>query len=226
MNASSPDGPDLLPVCRCLYGRLGPVAARSDAPFWQAIAPVELRETVSGDRPLQGSRVRAAWDDAGWRLLFEMDDAHPWATMTQRDSQIWLEEAAEVFFDPVGDLEGYFEVQINPLGTVTDLVLRRTRSGWKKNFAWAVEGLESCARQTDLGWCAELSIPFAALGPERPVPGTRWRVNFLRIDRPDGPGTEAELSAWSPTGMRQFHRAERFGFLEFQAAEERATPSD
>ena len=122
-----------------------------------------------------------------------------------------------MFFDPVGDGLGYFEVEINPLGTVCDLVLRRTASGWRKDFSWTVDGLRSHVRRTAMGWAAELSIPFAALGSDGiPVAGTRWRVNFLRIDRPDGPGSERrELSAWSPTGMANFHRYERFGTVEF-----------
>jgi hypothetical protein len=123
----------------------------------------------------------------------------------------------ELFMDPVGDLLGYFEVEINPLGTVTDLVLRRTNSGWRKDFAWQVAGLESAVRITDRGWAAELAIPFESLGAGlTPTAGrTTWRVNFLRIDMPEGPGTTQDLSAWSPTGLRTFHRADKFGVLEF-----------
>ncbi len=124
----------------------------------------------------------------------------------------------EVFIDPVGDLESYFEVEINPLGTVCDLVLRRTASGWRKDFAWDVEGLVSAVRRTPTGWAAELAIPFDAITNAPPEPGTRWRVNFLRIDRPGGAGTEADLSAWSPTGIRNFHRAAHFGTVEFARA--------
>ncbi len=123
-----------------------------------------------------------------------------------------------MFIDPVGDPGGYFEIEINPLGTVADLVLRRTASGWRKDFAWDVEGLVSHVRRTATGWAAELAIPFDALGSEsKPRGGAHWRVNFLRIDRPDGPGSERrELSAWSPTGMANFHRHERFGAVEFR----------
>ena len=117
----------------------------------------------------------------------------------------------------MGDLESYFEVEINPLGTVLDLVLRRTPNGWRKDFAWRVEGLASAARRTVHGWAAELRVPFAAVTSGSPASGTCWRVNFLRIDRPEGPGTEGVLSAWSPTGIRNFHRPEFFGTMEFKA---------
>ncbi len=175
-----------------------------------------LRENVTGGEPAQATRVRTTWDDTHWRVAFEADDQYSWATLTERNGPLWTEEAVEVFIDPVGDLESYFEVEINPLGTVVDLVLRRTLSGWRKDFGWRVEGLESAVRRTPGGWEAELTIPFASVVNAPPLPGTVWRVNFLRIDRPGGPGTEAELSAWSPTGVRNFHRPEFFGTVEFR----------
>ena len=170
-----------------------------------------------GVKPAQATQVRAAWAAREWRVLFEVEDARPWATLTQRDGRLWTEEVVEVFIDPVGDLESYFEFEVNPLGTVTDLVLRRTCSGWTKEFGWHADGLETQVRLTPAGWEAELSIPFAALTPDGAGIGQRWRVNFLRIDRPHGPGSEAELSAWSPTGRRNFHRPESFGVVEFGA---------
>ncbi len=177
-----------------------------------------LRENLGGTAPTQATRVRTSWDETFWRVWFEVDARAPWATLTQRDAALWTEEVVEVFFDPVGDGLSYFEVEINPLGTVTDLVLRRTSSGWRKDFAWHVDGLRAHAQRTATGWEVELAIPFAALGAESaPQAGNRWRVNFLRIDRPDGPGTDRrELSAWSPTGMANFHRYERFGTVEFR----------
>lgn len=208
-----------LPRCLCERRRLGPVSADGESPFWQGIKPFQLRENVSGGEPRQATRIRAAWDDSAWRVLFEAEDTLPWATLDQRDGPLWTEEVVEVFFDPVGDGLSYFEVEINPLGAVVDLVLRRTQSGWRKDFAWNVEGLDSAVRRTAAGWAAELSIPFEALGAgTTPSPGATWRVNFLRIDRPGGPGnsqTGWELSAWSPTKIANFHRAEVFGTLEF-----------
>lgn len=189
---------------------------RWDGGGWTRHAAVSLCDTVSGKPPAQATTVRAAWDDQCWRLRFEAEDSRPWATITERDGPLWTEEVVEVFFDPVGDLAGYFEVEVNPLGAVADLVLRRTSSGWRKDFSWSVEGLETSVHAAAGGWGAELAIPFAALGPDCPEIGSRWRVNFLRIDRPGGPDTEPELSAWSPTGARNFHRAERFGTMSFE----------
>ncbi len=199
------------PTLLCSAGELGPVVANVSDPRWQNIAPVLLRETVSGHAPGQATSVRAAVDGLHLRVLFDCADALPWATLRQPDEPLYTEEVVEVFLDPVGDLECYFEIELNPLNAVLDLVLRQSPSGLRKDFAWRCEGLQTAVAKTAGGWAAELAIPFESL-----MPGARqrlsWRANFLRIDR-TAPGASAELSAWSPTGLRQFHVPHRFGHL-------------
>lgn len=204
-----------LPVLRVRRVSAGRLEADPDSEIWAGCEVAALREVASGALPRQTTRVRAGWDDRALRILFEAQDALPWATIDVRDGPVWTEEALEIFIDPVGDLESYFEIDINPLGTVSDLVLRRIPNGWRKDFRWQTQGLETRVRITPPGWTAEFLIPFAAITLAPPVPGDVWRVNFLRVDRPSGPGSEADLSAWSPTGIRNFHLAARFGRLEF-----------
>ena len=177
--------------------------------------PVHLRDTVSGAPPQQGTSVRAAWDGAELRVLFCAEDTHAWATMTARDAPLYEEEVVEVFLDPVGDLESYFEIEVNPLNAVLDLVLRRNRSGYAKDFAWRCEGLRTAVAKSATGWSVDLAIPFRSVAAVPPQAGDRWRVNFCRIDRP--PGVPRELSAWSPTRRANFHTPERFGILQFTA---------
>lgn len=168
---------------------------------------------VTEDPPKQGTTVLLAWNSAELRVLFEAADREAWATLRERDTPLYTEEVVELFLDPVGDLESYFEIEVNPLNAVLDLVLRKNRSGYLKDFGWDCEGLRTMVQKSDAGWAAELSIPFRSLLAEPPTQGARWRVNFCRIDRP--PGTPRELSAWSPTGRPNFHTPERFGELEF-----------
>lgn len=146
-------------------------------------------------------------------MLFCAIDAEPWATLTQRNAPLYTEEVVEVFLDPVGDLGSYFELEINPLGTVLDLLVRRNARGLLKDFRWQCEGLRTHVVRTDAGWNAELAIPWPAISDSAPTSAAVWRGNFTRIDRPrDVP---RELSAWSPTGRALFHVPERFGTLEF-----------
>jgi len=202
------------PKIFCARRLLGELTADPRSEFWSALPSAALRETVSGLPPRQATRVQLAWDALECRILFQAEDANPWATLTERDAPLYQEEVVEVFLDPVGDLECYFEIEVNPLNAVLDLVLRRNRSGYAKDFAWRCEGLRTVVKKDAIGWRAELSIPFAALTSTPPSAGTQWRANFLRIDRP--PGVERELSAWSPTGRANFHTPERFGFVEYQ----------
>ena len=151
-------------------------------------------------------------------MLFECEDADPWATLSERDALLYEEETVEVFLDPAGDLECYFEIEVNPLGAVLDLVFRRTRSGYKGDRAWDCEGLRTAVRKTAGMWCVEMAIPFRALGCGHPR--ADWRVNFCRIDRPSRDGSlPRELTAWSPPMRANFHTPERFGVLEFAGRE-------
>jgi hypothetical protein len=85
-----------------------------------------------------------------------------------------------------------------------------------KDFRWKCAGLRSHTLIVPGVLTEELEIPFAEVAQELHKPVTQWRENFCRIDRPEG--QPRELSAWSPTGLAQFHVPQRFGFLEFAEA--------
>jgi hypothetical protein len=194
---------------------LADVAADPVAHMWHGVEVQAFRLAVDGGSPKQSTMVRSVWNADEWRVLFEVDDTHVRATLTERGAMLYEEEVVEVFVDPIGDLEAYFEIEVNPLNAVLEVVARRNRSGYAKDFSWRCEGLRTAARRTDAGWCAELAIPFRSLVAAPPRAGTTWRANFCRIDRP--PSVERELSAWSPPMRGSFHTPERFGLIEFVA---------
>ncbi len=201
---------------RCIQAH-APHALDADPsqPHWLSCDVLEMFDAAKGTSPAQRTSVRMLWTPAEWRVLFSCEDADPWATLTQRDAQLFTEETVEVFFDSVGDLESYYELELNPIGTELDIVFRRSRSGYKGDWAWNCAGLRSLVRIVPGGWNAELAIPFSSVS-EMPVNGTRWRVNFCRIDRPSRDGSlPRELSAWSPPMRESFHTPERFGVVEF-----------
>ncbi len=202
-----------LPVLLCHRAAFGPVSADHTTRAWQGLPAVFLKLTVSGAQPEQATEVRAGWEDGCLRLLFVAADTLPWATLTERDAPLYTEEVVEVFLDPEGDSAGYFEIEVNPNNAVLDCCVRQIRSGYRKDFRWQCEGLKTAVQRIPEGWVTELAIPFASLANRSPVPGDSWRVNFTRIDRPTG--SPRELSAWSPTGLAQFHVPTRFGVLNF-----------
>ena len=175
---------------------------------------IDLVENISGAAPQQPTSVTVAHTGTHLHVGFQCTDTRPWATLTAHDAPLYTEETVEVFIDPFGDLQCYFEIEVNPLNAVLDLMLRRVGRGWQKTPRWHCDGLATQVAIAPPGWSAELAIPFASLGAAPPAPGTVWRANFLRIDRPEG--QPRELSAWSPTGVNTFHAAGRFGFIEFE----------
>ena len=174
---------------------------------------LELLDNLAAAPPRQATRVALTRTPGHLHVTFECEDAQPLATITRRDGPLYQEETVEVFLDPFGDLQCYFEIEVNPLNTVLDLMLRRVGKGWRKEVTWDCEGLETSVAFSAAGWTASLIIPFDAVAPAPPARGAVWRANFLRIDRPAA--APRELSAWSPTGRHTFHEAARFGFLEF-----------
>jgi hypothetical protein len=183
---------------------------------WDDVPPLELCETTSGRATVQPTCFKTAWTPGHLHILFHCTDSEPWATLTKHDAPLYDEEVVEVFLDPFGDLETYYEIEVNPLNAVCDLVLRRNRSGYRKEFAWHCEGLRTQVATGAGFWRAEMVIPFASIVPEPPQAGEVWRGNFFRIDRPGRIGME--LSAWSPTGFPKFHIQQKFGFIEFAAS--------
>ena len=206
--------PTALPLLRCPKHLFGPVAADPEASPWPQVTATPLRETVSGGKPQQATWIKTAWSQEALRILFGIEDTHPWATMTERDALLYQEEVVEVFLDPVGNLQKYFELEVNLHNAVLDLVVWPGKEGLRKDFQWQCEGLQTAAQRNPAGWCAEFSIPFASLGA---APHGTWRANFYRIDRPQK--APVELSAWSPTGEPNFHLPARFGLLEFEGTD-------
>ncbi|MEI6713370.1 MAG: carbohydrate-binding family 9-like protein [Verrucomicrobiota bacterium] len=205
---------ELLPVLLCRKAPFAAVVADASAAPWLHLEPQVLRLVVDGTKPEQSTSIRAGWESDRLRLLFTVEDNDPWATLTERDALLYTEEVVEVFLDTEGDGEGYFEIEVNPNNAVLDCCARKIRSGYRKDFRWRCEGLETAVQMVPGGWVVELAIPFASLTSRMPQSGEQWRVNFTRIDRPKG--KERELSAWSPTGLAQFHVPQRFGFLRFE----------
>ena len=206
----------MIPTILCPRRALRELTADLAAEPWRGIAPVPFFEAVTGAAPQQGTEVRCAWDANEWRILFHASDSDAWATMTKRDAPLYEEETVEVFFDPAGDLESYFEIEVNPLGAVLDIAFRKSRSGYKGDRAWDCEGLRTLVRKNSKAWTVEIAIPFASVTNTPPQPGARWRVNFCRIDRPSRDGSiPREITAWSPPMRGNFHTPERFGVVEF-----------
>ena len=198
-----------------------------------AASGVELRGLLDDVLPLppferadgrglaaQQTAVRVAHDGVALFVRFDCVDRDIWGTYERRDDPLWLEEVVEVFLAPgAKDPVRYHEFEVSPRGVLFDAVVENSgtrREDRAVDVAWDCPGITWRARAYPaLGvWRAEVSIPWASVAPAEAIPEV-WRVNFYRIERPrDG---EAEYSCWAATltDPADFHRPERFGFLDW-----------
>jgi hypothetical protein len=198
--------------------------------------------------PRLRTRVRRLWDSTTLYIAAELVEPDLWGTITERDAVIFQDNDFEVFLDPDGDARTYFELEINALNTPWDLFLPIAyRDGGHARNAWNISGLRSAVQlagtlnqpaDRDSGWTVELAIPIRDLAtPEVttavPRVGDVWRVNFSRVEwdlaaesgrytkvtNPETGRPRAEHNwVWSPQGMVDMHRPERWGFVEFGPA--------
>jgi hypothetical protein len=166
------------------------------------------------------TRFRGVSTPAALLLRFDVYDDKPWHTMTRRDEHIWEEEVVEIFLDPDRTGLNYYELEINPINVLCDLVVVKPWPELHSDPAWDFAGVETGVvpyrgeHAGPDGWTATARLPwqgFRAL-PSRaalpPKPGDRWRFNLYRIKRPRGPARPHDdviHAAWSPTGGPSFH---------------------
>src|SRR5512137_1551011 len=187
-------------VCRRAAGPVN-VDGRLDEATWADADWTEVFGDIEGPAkptPRFRTRVQMLWDDAYLYIGAYLEEPHVWATLTARDSVIFQDNDFEVFIDPDGDSHAYYELEMNALNTVWDLLLVKPyRDGGPAVHSWDIQGLLTAVRvlgtlndpsDRDKAWTVEIAMPFAVLKecipgkPVRPAAGDQWRVNFSRVE--------------------------------------------
>ncbi|MGQ1889910.1 carbohydrate-binding family 9-like protein [Thermophagus sp. OGC60D27] len=190
------------------------------------------------------TKVKMLWDDRYLYVAAILEEPHIQGKITQRDAVIFHDNDFEVFIDPNGDTHLYYELEINALNTIWDLLLVKPyRDGGPAVNGFDTKGIRTAVfvdgtlnnpSDIDKCWCVELAIPFDALSDisnsRKPVDGDQWRINFSRVqwhtDIVEGEyvkRTNAETGktlpeenwVWSPQGVVNMHRPETWGFVQF-----------
>lgn len=209
---------------------------------WRRAPWTDRFQDIEGEakpRPRFRTRAKMLWDDDFFYVGAELEEPHVWATLTQHDSVIFQDPDFEVFIDPDGDNHNYYEIEINALNTVWDLLLKKPyRDGGPAMNEWEIPGLKTAVKvrgtlndpsDQDQGWTLEMAFPWKVLGQytNRPVPphdGDQWRVNFSRVEwqievvggrYKKIPGKPEDNWVWSPQGVVDMHRPERWGYVQF-----------
>ncbi len=229
-----------------------------DEEGWQNAEWSEYFLDIMGNhfpKPRYKTKMKMLWDNDYLYIAGYLEEPHLWATITQRDEVIFYDNDFEVFIDPDGDTYGYFELEINALNTVWDLLLAKPyRDGGPAINNWNITGLKSATHlegtlndpnDNDRAWSVELAIPLKAIneynsGP-KPADGAHWRINFSRVQwrysevndqyqkdiNPEtGKSWPEDNWVWSPQGAVDMHRPELWGILQFSDLPPGKNPAD
>ena len=204
-------------------------------PEWVA-APLTEKfvKYTDGAATRLSTQAKFLWDDQYLYIGFICEDPDVWATLKNRDDHLWNGEVVEMLCDPDGDGLNYFEAQVNPLGTLLDLLMNKLYSvGGQANLNWTLNGFKAGiwvdgtlndSTDIDTQWCCEVALPFKELafmgGPILhfpPVDGETWRILVTRYDYERTGSKVVEVSSWDQTDSRGFHVPEKFGRITFVA---------
>ena len=202
--------PIIAPLCpeyRCwrAVGKPGKQDGDLTKPFWQAGEWIHEFHDIEGDshpRPWKDTRVKVLWDDEALYVGAELKDDTIWATVTERDKVIFVDNDFEVFLAPQDSSHRYYELEMNALNSVWDLMMEKTmRDDVRRIIAWDIHGLESAVKidgrlndpsADNRAWSLEIKIPWFSLrecGSEQCYPshltpdvGEIWRMNFSRVE--------------------------------------------
>ncbi len=218
------------------------IDGKLDDAAWAAAPWTENFIDIEGDaKPLPRFHTRAKmlWNDDYLYIAAELEEPHVWATLTNHDSVIFQDPDFEVFMDPKGETQPYYEFEMNALNTTWDLRLNKPyQDSGKPHDEWEIVGAKTAVHvngtlndpsDTDQGWTVELAFPWKALseyarhaGP--PKEGEQWRINFSRVEwqitTTNGayqkvPKTPEDNWVWSPQGVVDMHRPEMWGVVQF-----------
>jgi hypothetical protein len=207
-------------------GKLEEAAWADAAALGPLVEPGEGR-AVGTDHPV-AAFARAGWSHTHLYLGFVVRDVDPRSPFGRIDvdPHVWAEASGvEVMLQPgdPGDNRDYYEVQVDVAGAVWDTRFddynqpitgegderRYGHQDWKSGIERAVHV------RAGSFYAVELALPWSALAgaraPAPPLPGQTWRMNLYTFR--DG---QRQALAWSPLrGQGNFHRASRFGKIQF-----------
>ena len=77
------------------------------------ISDFEDIEGASKPKPAFRTTVKMMWDSQYLYIGAVLEEPHLWGTLKKHDDIIYRDHDFEVFIDPMGDGEQYFEIEIN-----------------------------------------------------------------------------------------------------------------
>lgn len=192
------------------------IDGKLDDAYWQrcpVAATGKLRELQTGRQPVYGTSIKSGWWGGNLYFAIECDEPSgekPNNTSTNEDdSALWYGDVVEILLET--ESHSYYQIAISPSGVLTDL---DRGAGKSLGFGWDSQA-EVVTNIADGRWTIEIRIPVTEdendplhqIIGRKPIPSLPWHLNVCR-QRIRENGTE--LSAFSPTGVGNFHDVMKF----------------
>lgn len=204
----------------------GPITidGRADEADWKRAKESPAFTDAEGSPAVEGeTRARMLWDDENLYVFVSAKDKDVYSQYTEQDDPMWREDVIELFIDADRNRRGYVELQVNPNNAHFDAWFATTRAGpsdpaWTAGMrsAVTVHGTSDARDDEDTGWDVEIAIPLAAVKGKNeamkvsipPRVGDRWRLNVVRVDKPED-AEHPSVASWNPITYQDFHALDR-----------------
>lgn len=224
------------------------IDGKMDEKIWAAAPWTNYFTDIEGNLkplPYYKTRMKMLWDNDYIYFAAELEDKHIWATLKQRDAVIFYDNDFEIFIDPDGDTQNYYELEVNAFETAWDLLLLKPYrdgekvavNGWdikELKVAVNVEGTINNPADEDKKWTVEIAIPWTSINelnfvPTPPKFNDQWKINFSRVQweteiingtyvkkkDKNGKNLPENNWVWSQQGLIAMHAPETWGLVQF-----------
>lgn len=163
------------------------------------------------------ARFRMAWNEAGFYLYYEVQEAHVRADFLQDQDPVFQESCVEFFLSPTSDQQ-YYNFEFNAIGTCLAGCKTNAHKGrLPQELTEQILRLPSLPkgqpyeqRAVSEPWTLSVMLPASVIGLPALKEGMQMRANFYKCgDKLDQP----HFLCWSPIKYAEpsFHRPEFFG---------------
>jgi hypothetical protein len=182
-----------------------------DERVWsEAEAETEFFGWGGGPAPGDSTRLRVSYGEDALYVAVECMDSDMAAVsagIAERDGALRRDDNVRILFEPVRGSQVFYEIYVNPIGTVFDQMVEICPFGtWVLHPEWDAP-LDVAAQVRDDRWVVELGIPVAALEAEI-GDQSGWGFNFMRWHQ--------RLDAASAFQPPIRYDADRMGLLRFE----------
>jgi hypothetical protein len=109
------------------------IDGKLDEAAWQdAPRSPRFRDLINGRQPIHNTQAAVLWDDTYLYVGYWVEEPMVVATLTERDSLIYNDNDVELF---IAGADGYYELEINALGTIYEVFFLWEDAYYHKGYA-------------------------------------------------------------------------------------------